>query len=119
MHGERLDESVLRDVTQIARRVTPVFVSRSPRMQEVAEQLDARFVPEPIDTPTFKRAVYRAVSKTQDRRHRARNGATHDRSRPFVLLLHQNQMEAAVMAAVLRSQLGATCEVATSAREAL
>jgi hypothetical protein len=120
IHGDRLDEAVLRDVTNIAKRVTPVFVSRSPRMREMAERLDARFVPQPIDTPTFKRAVYRAVSKTQDRRHRARVGSSGgDRVKPLVLLLHQNQVEAAVMAAVLRSQLGATCEVATNPRDAL
>lgn len=119
IHGDRLDGSVLRDVTSIAQRVTPVFVSRSPRMLEMAERLDARYVSEPIDVPTFKRAIYRAVSKTQDRRHRSRDGAAGDEARPLVLLLHQNQVEAAVMAAVLRSQLGATCEVATSARDAL
>jgi hypothetical protein len=119
VHGQELDESVLRDVTSVAERVTPVFVSRSESMREMAERLDARFVPEPIDKPTFKRAVYRAVSKTQDRRHRARSGANDEAARPLVLLLHQNQVEAAVMAAVLRTQLGATCEVATTAQDAL
>jgi CheY-like chemotaxis protein len=119
LHGDQPDESVLRDVSNIAKRVTPVFVSRSPRMREMADQLDARYVPEPLDVPTFKRAIYRAVSKTQDRRHRSRTGMSSERERPLVLLLHQNQVEAAVMAAVLRTQLGATCEVATSARDAL
>lgn len=119
VHGHDLDESVLRDVSNIAKRVTPVFVSRSPEMQAVADRLDARFVADPIDRPTFKRAVYRAVSKTQDRRHRSRSVPAGERARPLVLLLHQNQVEAAVMAAVLRTQLGATCEVATSAFDAL
>lgn len=119
VHGDVHDESVLRDITSMAKRVTPVFVSRAATMRQMAENLDARFVAEPIDTPTFKRAVYRAVSKTQDRRHRARSGSSGDRERPLVLLLHNNQVEAAVMAAVLRTQLGATCEVATSAHDAL
>ncbi len=119
VHGHELDEAVLRDMSNIAKRVTPVFVSRSLQMQVVADRLDARYVPEPIDKPTFKRAVYRAVSKTQDRRHRARSGMNGDEAKPLVLLLHQNQVEAAVMAAVLRTQLGATCQVATNARDAL
>ncbi len=119
VHGDELSASILRDTSNIAPRVTPVFVARSPSMQDVADRMEARFVSEPLDVPTFKRAVYRAVSKSQDRRHRSRNGMGGAPERPLVLLLHENQVEAAVMAAVLRTQLNATCEVATSARDAL
>ncbi len=119
IYGDTLDESVLREVIALADRITPVFVSRSARMRDLAERLDARYVAEPLDVPTFKRAVYRAVSKTQDRRHRGPSGIQGERDRPLVLLMHENPVEAAVMAAVLRSQLGADCEVAVSARDAL
>jgi hypothetical protein len=116
LHGESHDASVMRGLRQLAKRVTPVFVSRSSRLRELAERLDGRYVEEPVDVASFKRAVYRAVSKTQDRRQQSRPQAN-ERAGYRVLLLHEDTAQAAVMAAVLRNQLSASCDVMSSPAE--
>jgi FixJ family two-component response regulator len=116
LQGDGHDASILRGLRQLAKRVTPVFVSRSPRLRELAERLDGRFVEEPVDVASFKRAVYRAVSKTQDRRQQSRPQAN-ERGAYRVLLLHEDAAQAAVMAAVLRNQVNASCDVMSSAAE--
>jgi hypothetical protein len=119
IHGDGVDEAILREVVQLADRVTPVFVSRDGTLRATAAELDARYVDDPFDVAIFKRAVYRAVSKTQDRRQRARDRTSEMRPMQRILLLYPHQVQAAVMSAVLRDQLGAPCDVAVSARQAL
>ena len=104
-----------------AERVTPVFVSPSPELSEIATQLGGRYLDEPFEVPSFKRAVYRAVSKTEDRRQRKHPRTRRLRKRPArrVLILTTQGVNGAVMAAVLRNQLDVVCEVATSGRDAL
>ncbi len=104
-----------------AERVTPVFVSPSPDVSDVAAQLGGRYLDECFEVPSFKRAVYRAVSKTEDRRQRKH---PHRRRLPRraaqrVLILTTRDVNGAVIAAVLRNQLGVACEVATSGGDAL
>ena len=88
-------------------------------MRRLAEKLGGRYVPEPFEVHTFKRAVYRAVSKTQDRRHRSRGNVreSHTRQVRRMIVLHAKQAQAAVMAAVLRTELQASCDVAVTPRD--
>jgi CheY-like chemotaxis protein len=104
-----------------AERVTPVFVSGAPAVAEAAAQLGGRYLSEPFDVPSFKRAVYRAVSKTDDRRqrrHPVKRRPARQTKRRVVILTTQGT-NGAVMAAVLRNQLQVVCEVATTGRDGL
>jgi hypothetical protein len=121
VHLASVDRAALRDLEAIAERCTAVIVSSDASRKELAERLDGRFVAEPLETHVFKRAVYRAVSKTQERRHRDGRAITDSGTRTpqRVALLHPSAVQAAVMAAVLRNQLGAACDIATTPGEVL
>jgi hypothetical protein len=112
---------LLRQCRHSAERVTPVIVSPDPEGGKLARSLDGRYVPEPFDVADFKRAVYRAVSRTEERRQRARVEPRESqmRSRRRVLLLCTSRSKGSIMAAVLQGQLHVTCEVATSSYEAM
>jgi CheY-like chemotaxis protein len=121
IHPESFDDEILREALGITDRVSAVVVSSDPAGSEFAETIGARFVPDPFDVATFKRAVYRAVSRTQDQRQRTRHDSppTGVRRVGRVLVLHDHPAQAAVMAAVLRNQLGVTTEAVSTTREAL
>jgi len=104
-----------------AERVTPVFVSPTRDCVDVATQLGGRYLAEPFEVPGFKRAVYRAVSKTDERRqrrHPVKRRPVQQAKRRVVILTTQ-EVNGAVMAAVVRNQLSVVCEVATTGRGAL
>jgi len=124
VHLDSVSTEAARDIETIADRCTPVVVSSDPTTRPIADRLQGRFVAEPFDVHIFKRAVYRAVSKTQERRQRG------GRKRPLVAdsqtrrpqrvaLLHGSHVQAAVMAAVLRNQLGTACDTASTPAEVL
>ena len=121
IHAPTPDAALLRRCRTTAQRVTPVIVSPSSDGPLVAAELGGRYVSVPFDVADFKRAVYRAVSRTEDRRQRGRQDTRDSEMRPVlrVLLLTSAQLKGAIMAAVLQDQLGVRCEVATSAAEAL
>jgi hypothetical protein len=121
VHIEGVDSTALTDVKQIAERCTPVMVSGDPSIRALAERLGGRFVGEPFEVHTFKRAVYRAVSKTQDKSHKVRGKIRDSGPRQVqrIALLYGKHAQAAVMAAVLRNQLGVSCDVATTPRDVL
>jgi CheY-like chemotaxis protein len=114
-------DELLKRCRGTAERVTPVLLSPSPEVSDVATQLGGRFLDECFEVPSFKRAVYRAVSKTEDRRQRQHPHRRQVRRRPKqrVVLLTTQAASGAVIAAVLRNQLGVACEVATSGQDAL
>jgi hypothetical protein len=121
VHSVAPDAALLHRCKNTAQRVTPVIVSPSPDGPMVAAELGGRYVPVPFDVADFKRAVYRAVSRTEDRRQRGRQDVRDSELRGVqrVMLLTSVQLKGAVMAAVLQDQLSVRCEVATSAAEAL
>ncbi len=103
-----------------AERVTPVFVSPGQDCVDVATRLGGRFLAEPFEVPGFKRAVYRAVSKTDERRQRRHpvKRRSVQLAKRRVIILTSQEVNGAVMAAVLRNQLAVVCEVATTGRGA-
>lgn len=120
IHPPSFAPEVLRRVAAgpTANRLTTVVVSPTATDVAYAESLGARFVSDPFDVPTFKRAVYRAVSKTQERRQSA-DLPTGTRRRARVLLLHPDPPVGSVMVAVLQSQLATTVDLVRHARGAL
>jgi len=114
-------EQLVKRCRGTADRVIPVFVSPTPDCADVAAQLGGRFLIEPFEVPSFKRAVYRAVSKTDERRQRRHPVKRRSvrASKPRVIILTSQETNGAVMAAVLRTQLAVVCEVATTGRGAL
>ena len=121
VHADEVQRESLEAVRTIADRLTPVLVSSDESLQGLAMELDGRFVAEPFEVHAFKRAVYRAVSKTQERRHSHAQGnsAPEARATQRIILLYGHRNNGSVMAAVLRNQLGAECEVTITAHEAL
>jgi hypothetical protein len=121
VHSEDPDAALAHRCRNTAQRVTTVIVSRSRDGQMVAAELAGRYVPVPFEIPDFKRAVYRAVSRTEDRRQRGRPDArdSHLRSVQRVIVLTSVQVKGAVMGAVLQDQLSVRCDVATTAGDAL
>lgn len=125
VHIDSVTEEACKDIDAIAERCTAVIVSSDPSHRKLAEGLSGRFVTEPFDVHMFKRAVYRAVSRTQERRHHGGRSAhatiadSQTRRPQRIALLHGSQVQAAVMAAVLRNQLGASCDTASTPSEVL
>jgi hypothetical protein len=120
VHPDSVDGQALGDIEHIADRCTPVIVSPDASMHDLVSAYGGRYVSEPFDVHTFKRAVYRAVSRTQDQRQRARGQAQSGmREVQRVVMLHARKSQAAIMAAVLRNQVGASCEAASAPREVL
>lgn len=121
IHSTDPDEALGRQCASAAERLGIVLVSSSPHANDVALSLGGRWVQEPFDVPELKRAVYRAVSKTEDRRHRARLAprSSHLQSLQRVLIITEAHVKGAVMSAVLRNQLSVTCDVATNTHDAL
>lgn len=120
IHPESFSSPVLDEAKQSCGRLTPLVVSADPAQQAYAESLGARFVSDPFDVPTFKRAVYRAVSKTQERRQQVpMDPPTGVRRVARVLLLHRSRNEGNVMVAVLKNQLSTSVDLVTNARDAL
>ncbi len=120
VHPDSVDAQALADVEHIAERCTPVIVSDDHGLRDFADRLGGRFVSEPLEVHTFKRAVYRAVSRTQEQRQRARGQRdSGPRDMQRVVMLHSRTSQAAIMAAVLRNQVGAGCEAASSPRDVL
>lgn len=118
--GAALNFSTVKEFKQLLPRCTPVVVSAEARHRSLALELEARFVDEPFEVPLFKRAVYRAVSKTEDRRQRRRRPtASGSRRLHRVILLNPSRNEGSVMAAVLENELQASVETVTSPRAAL
>ena len=118
--GSLLSQNVVKEFGQLLFRCTPVVVSSEDRHRGLALELEARFVEEPFEVPAFKRAVYRAVSKTEDRRQRRRRQTPSGARRiGRVILLNPDGNEGALMSAVLENELQATVEVVTSPRAAL
>ncbi|MEZ4440426.1 MAG: hypothetical protein R3B72_15120 [Polyangiaceae bacterium] len=119
VHTESVDVEAMRDLEAIAERCTPILVSADPHWEDAARELGGRFVQEPFETHVFKRSVYRAVSKTQDRRHQGFLADSSTRRAERIVLLQRSPSQSAVMAAVLRNQLGTVCECATEASDVL
>lgn len=120
IHPESFDEDVLQEATQACQRLTPLVVSSDLTQESYAAALGARFVLDPFEIPTFKRAVYRAVSKTQERRQQLpADPPTRVRRVARVLLLHRSRSEGNLMVAVLKNQLSTSVDLVTNPADAL
>jgi hypothetical protein len=112
----------------VERGLALVFVSAAPEAQAMSHRLGCRFVHAPFDLNDLKRAVFRAVSEAHQGRTDEQQSASYERDKlgsaaprasPRVLLMIHDTMTGSVMGAVLSSQLGVSCETATSAAAAL
>lgn len=114
-------EALVKRLRTTAERLALVCVSDDVAMRDVAAMLGGRYVGEPYAVPELKRAVYRAVSKSEQRRH-GQNLQERDSSAETVqrvMLLSARASTGSVMAAVLSRELGVVCEVATAGHAAM
>jgi len=130
VHMAGYDERIARRCQQsVERELALVIVSKSEKAERNARELGARFVSLPFTTNDLKRSVFRAVSHAHQLRSDQRNNPgksapplySSSNPKPIqrLLLLTNNSVTGSVMAAVMKSQLGVSCDTATSAREAM
>lgn len=129
VHAPAPSEDIVRRCQRsVERGLALVFVSAAPEVQAMSHRLGCRFVQAPFDLNDLKRAVFRAVSEAHQKRLDEEHSTSYERDRlgsslpqpaPRVLLMVLDAMTGSVMAAVLSSQLGVSCETATSAAAAL
>jgi DNA-binding NtrC family response regulator len=121
IYTEEANDALLRQCRNTAERLTTVFVSPQIAARDIATELDGRFVQDPFEVPDLKRAVYRAVSKTEEQRQQKRKAPIESSVVPMqrVIVMCTVQVKGAVISAVVRDQLQVNCEVASNASEAL
>ncbi len=117
-------EIVKRCGQSVDRGLSIVLVSASPEVEAASLHLGGRFLPIPFQVQDCKRVVFRAVSDAHAQRSEeqpliGRSAASSSgRERRVMLLLADGEC-AEIMAAVVRSQLSVTCDVATSAADGI
>ncbi len=109
----------LRRCEEVSARLTFVLVSPDEEVAQIAEALGGRYVREPFSTTDFKRAVYRAVSRTQSQRLGTRRRLRDSQPRAVrrVAVMLSDGERASLMAAVMNANVDANCRVAASVEE--
>jgi len=118
IHAPSLTPDLARRCAHGSDRLAWVFVSPAPGVETLARGVGALFVSQPFETDDFKRAVYRGVTKTHERRTGERPEPLEPLSEQILLLL-SDSASASVVAAVITRELSVKCDWITSAEAAL
>jgi hypothetical protein len=118
IHAPSLTSDLARRCARGSGRLAWIFVSPAPGVETLARGVGGLFVSQPFETDDFKRAVFRGVTTTHERRTGERPESREPLSERVLLLL-PDSASASVVAAVITRELSVRCDWVPSAEAAV
>jgi hypothetical protein len=118
IHAPSLTPELARRCARGSDRLAWLFVSPSPGVETLARGVGALFVSQPFEADDFKRAVFRGVTTTHERRTGKWPEPLEPASERIILLL-PHAASASVISAVITGELSVKCDWAPSAEAAI